>query len=172
VVIEWMKRRRFRKRVLALMDPFLAAMTEPGLVALASRYREQDSLLDDMWAEGIRPEQAAAYGLSAILTNFIAEIGRARRADVLSQVERYAEAATVGKAASAMPTDELGLLLIAVEARVHDWAERGLTPEGEAELVLSELLGALNGASPHDRTMGRFIDFLESTAERNRDPSG
>ena len=169
MVIDWLKRRRFRKGVLDLMDPFCRAMTEPALVALAVQYRTQKDLIDDMWAEGVSPEQTAAYGLSAILTNCIAEIDDARRTDVLSQVERYAQAATVGRAASAIPTDELGLLIIAVEDQVHQWAEHGLATTVEAEIVLSELIGALRGASPRDRTTGRFMDFLASAAERKRD---
>jgi len=145
----------------------LRAITDPDLARLPSQYRAIPSLLDEMCDEGSSPERASTYLFSSMLTHFITDdIEPPRRAQVLQQIERYAQAATKGQGASVLPTDDLALLILFLDDQVHRWAEAGAVTKADSEIFLSELIGALSGVAPRDRTVGRLMAFLASLKTR------
>jgi hypothetical protein len=145
------------------MRPMLQAVTDPGVARLPSQYPAIPSLLDEMCDEGISPEKASTYLFSSMLTTFITDdVEPQRRGRVLEQLEQYAQAATKGQGASALPTDDLALLILFLEDQTHRWAEAGAVTKVESDIFLSELIGALRGVAPRDRTMGRMMEFLAS----------
>ena len=160
-------RRRFRKRVSALIDPIFEAMSDPALRRLPQQFPSVDRYLDELSdGEVTSPEQASSHLLCRMVTSFVTDdIDASRRNDVLDKIQVYVDAASRTPGAAAPPTDDLALLVLVVEDKVEGWAESGAVTKEESAIIRSELLGALSGISAEQRKAHRLIDLIRGETE-------
>ncbi|KAA0679568.1 hypothetical protein [Roseomonas genomospecies 6] len=151
----WLERRRYRTRVLNALMPMLDGLGLTSAKALLRHYPGIENAVLDHHGRGDDHRVAAMAIVGTVLTDQIERHYDAdQRAAILAQL--------TDNATPKASKDRLAQAILSAEEVAHLWVENSGADRGLRDLMMSEIIGALQGYGAEERSRRRLHRALSA----------
>lgn len=155
----WLERRRYRTRVLDALMPMLDGLGLTSAKTLLRHYPGIENAILDHRGRGDDHRVAAMTIVGTVLTDQIERhYDGDQRATILEQL--------TDSAAPKASKDRLAQAILSAEEVAHLWIENSAADKGLRDLMMSEIIGALQGYGTEERARRRLDRVLSQAVHK------